>query len=86
MLGKIAELDRKISRPVIEADATLVSFVLYPFAAFFHPKLIWVAYLAVYFFSGRDLHATVVFLLGSGFCLLTTFILKKSCKRFVFGY
>lgn len=81
MLKPIVDLDKKISQPIIQADNMLVSVILYPFAAFFHPKLIFLAYFSVYYFSGYNTHATLVYLLGTGACLLTTFILKKITKR-----
>ena len=81
MLGSIAEIDRKISSHIITADNLPTTMALYPFAAFFHPKLIWIAYLTVYYISQYDLHATLIYLLGTGLCLLTTFILKKLTKR-----
>lgn len=81
MIQKIASFDRKISTPIIEFDHKIISFILYPFAAFFHPKLIWVAYALVYIVTGYDIPSTLLYLVGTGLCLLTTFILKKFTKR-----
>ena len=81
MLKAIGEVDRKISKPIIEADNVLVSIILYPFAAFFHPRLIFLAYFSVFYFSAKNIHITGIYLIGTGICLLTTFILKKITKR-----
>lgn len=82
MLGAIAEFDRSISQPIIAMDILPVSIVLYPCAAFFHPKLIWLAYTLVFLASGYDPHATIVYLLGTGVCLLTTYLLKRQTRRY----
>ena len=82
MLGHIAKLDHKISTPIIQMDKKLVSWILYPCAAFFHPKLIWIAYMLVYYLSGYDVYTTLLYLLGTGMCLLTTYILKRLTKRY----
>jgi hypothetical protein len=86
MLGHIAKFDHKISTPIIHMDKKLVSWILYPCAAFFHPKLIWLAYLLVYYFSGYHLYTTLLYLLGTGMCLLTTYILKRLTKRYNIYY
>ena len=82
MLGHIAKFDHKKSTPIIHMDKQLVSWILYPCAAFFHPKLIWLAYLLVYYFSGSHIYTTFLYLLGTGICLLTTYILKRITKRY----
>lgn len=81
MLNHVTKFDKKISTPVIQLDKLIISWILYPFAAFFHPKLIWIAYSLVFYFSGFDAHTTLIYLLGTGMCLLTTYILKRSTKR-----
>lgn len=86
MIKAIANADQALSKPIIYADNLPTSILLYPFAAFFHPKLIFLAYLSVYYFSGYDLHATLIYLMGTGICLLTTFILKKFTKRYLLSH
>lgn len=81
VLHHVANFDKKISTPILHLDKKVVSWVLYPFAAFFHPKLIWLAYVLVFYFSGFNVHDTVIYVIGTGLCLLTTYILKKSTKR-----
>lgn len=81
MLEIFGKIDRKLSTYIIQADALPYSLLLYPFAAFFHPQLILFPYLFVYYFSGYDLAATIIYLVGTGICLLTTTLLKKIIKR-----
>lgn len=81
MLQKLAQIDKQLSYYIINADNLPITIILYPFAAFFHPRLILFAYLAVYYFSRKDVHATFLYLLGTGICLLTTTLLKKMTKR-----
>lgn len=81
MLQSIANFDKKISTPIIELDKKIISWILYPCAAFFHPKLIWIAYVLVFYFSRYDTHTTLVYVIGTGICLITTTILKKFTRR-----
>lgn len=81
MLQKIGHFDNKISTPIINLDKKIISWILYPCAAFFHPKLIWVAYLLVFYFSGYNIYDTLIYLMGTGMCLLTTYILKRFTRR-----
>jgi len=43
LINKLNKIDKKISKIIHELDHTLPTFILYPYAAFFHPGLIWVA-------------------------------------------
>ena len=81
MLKVIDHHDRTISSFVIQSDDPVVSVVLYPFAAFFHPKLIFLAYASVYYCSNYHLPTTFVYVIGTLLCLITTTILKKIMKR-----
>ena len=81
MFNKISEVDKAVSRPLIKLDNLFVTILLYPFAAFFHPKLIFLAYFSVYWISGTDKYATIIYLIGTGICLITTTILKKILNR-----
>lgn len=81
MLTKLEKIDKKISTPIINLDKKIISWILYPLAAFFHPKLIWIAYALIYYFSNRDIYITAIYLMGTGLCLLTTYILKRFTKR-----
>lgn len=82
MLSNIVHFDHKISNPILNLDKKFVSWILYPLAAFFHPKLIWLAYTLIYYFSGYNLRTTLIYLMGTGLCLLTTYILKRYTKRY----
>lgn len=82
ILETLTKFDHKISTPILHLDKKFISWLLYPFAAFFHPKLIWLAYLIVFYVSGYKIHTTLVYLIGTGMCLLTTFLLKKFTKRY----
>ena len=81
MLQTISDVDKKVSRPIIEADNPIVSIILYPFAAFFHPRLIFLAYFSVFYFSAKNIHITGIYSIGTGICFLTIFFLKKIIKR-----
>ncbi len=81
VLTYVSSFDQRISKPIISLDHKIISWILYPFAAFFHPKLIWLAYVLVFYYSGFNVHDTVIYVIGTGLCLLTTYILKRSTKR-----
>ena len=51
ILDKINTVDQTISKKIHQADNIIITCFLYPFAAFFHPKLIWIAYSAIYILS-----------------------------------
>lgn len=82
-IARLHKLDHKISRWVHELDHLLPTAILYPFTAFFHPGLIWVAYLTIYYLSQYNLKFTLLYALGTLTCLLTTMFLKKVTNRFV---
>ena len=81
MLKVIDQCDKRISRSIIQTDAPIISGVLYPFAAFFHPKLIFLAYASVYYCSNYHVPTTFIYVIGTLLCLITTTILKKVIKR-----
>jgi positive regulator of sigma E activity len=81
MLQKLNKIDQRISKWIHRKDHLISSVILYPFAAFFHPGLIWLAYLTVYLFSYQNLRLTVAYALGTLTCLLITFFIKKLAKR-----
>ena len=82
IIGYLRHLDHKISGHIHQADNIVISCILYPFAAFFHPQLIWIAFMCVYYFSGQNLNFLAVYIVGVLLCLLTIFMLKKSLKRY----
>lgn len=86
MFGVIYKLDKGISSPIIKLDNIIVSILLYPFAAFFHPKLIFLAYASVYYLSNYHIPKTIIYLLGTAICLITTTLLKKILKRYIIMY
>ena len=81
IISKIKHIDRIISGHLHQLDNIIVSCILYPFAAFFHPGLIWIAFGSVYFFSNYNLEFLTIYIIGVLLCLLTIFLLKKSLKR-----
>ncbi len=80
MLKSISNFDRRMSAPIIHLDSKPATYILYPFAAFFHPKLIWIAYASVYLVSGC-VESTLVYLAATLFALICTTILKKITRR-----
>lgn len=80
-LLKLKNTDHKISGSLHQLDQIIVSFILYPFAAFFHPGLIWIAFLSIYYFSGYNFEFLAIYVIGVLLCLLTIFLLKKTLKR-----
>jgi hypothetical protein len=81
-LNELNKLDHKISKWIHRKDHLLISTILYPFAAFFHPALIWIAYLTIYLYSRSNLRFTAVYALGTLICLLITTIVKKIVNRY----
>jgi hypothetical protein len=81
LINKLNKLDKKVSKLIHELDHALPTYVLYPFAAFFHPGLIWMAYVLVYYFSDFDLRYTALYALCTLICVILTTVLKKLAKR-----
>lgn len=81
ILGYLNHLDNKISGRIHQLDNIIISCILYPFAAFFHPGLIWIAFTSMFYFSDYNLNFLVVYIAGVLLCLLTIFLLKKALKR-----
>jgi hypothetical protein len=86
LLQKLNKLDQRISKWIHRKDHLISTVVLYPFAAFFHPGLIWLAYLTVYLFSYQNLRYTATYALGTLACLLITTFIKKIAKRYEYFY
>jgi len=84
VLREINKIDHRISKWIHHKDHIIISSILYPFAAFFHPKLIWIAYLAVYFLSQENVRFTAVYALGTLTCLILTTVIKKIVKRYLY--
>lgn len=82
LIKKLHKIDNKVSHWIHNIDHLVPTTILYPFAAFFHPGLIWVAYLSVFYLSEYNLRFTLLYALGTLFCLLITFVLKKVTKRY----
>ena len=83
---KLHKLDHKISDKIHQLDHALPTYILYPFTAFFHPGLIWIAYLSILHLSHYDVGFTLLYMLATLICLVITTILKKVTKRLVFSY
>lgn len=81
IFAKLNKLDHKISKWIHKKDHLVSTVILYPFAAFFHPGLIWVAYLSIYLLSHQNVRLTVAYALGTLICLLVTTFIKKMTKR-----
>lgn len=86
MLSALIELDRKFSLWIMDIDTGLVSKTLYPFAALFHPGLIWIAYISILYFSNIDLALTALYVLATLISVILTTILKKIFKRYLYVY
>ena len=82
LLAYLNHIDNKVSGRIHQLDNIIVSCLLYPFAAFFHPGLIWVAFLTIYFFSHYNLNFLIMYVIGVLLCLLTIYLLKKTLKRY----
>jgi hypothetical protein len=54
IISKLKHFDHKISGNIHQIDNIIISCILYPFAAFFHPGLIWIAFGSIYFFSNYN--------------------------------
>lgn len=80
-LHSSTKLDKTISKWIHNKDNIVTTVILYPFAAFFHPGLIWLAYLTVYLFSHGNIRFTAVYLFATIICLLTTTLIKKIANR-----
>lgn len=55
ILSKLKHFDHKISGYIHQLDNLIISCILYPFAAFFHPGLIWIAFSMIYLVSNYNL-------------------------------
>jgi hypothetical protein len=86
LLAQLNSWDQKASKWIHRKDHLLSTLVLYPFAAFFHPGLIWLAYLAIFSFAHGDTRITTVYALGTLLCLIVTTLLKKIAKRYSSRY
>lgn len=83
ILNEMNKMDHKISKWIHRKDHLIITTLLYPFAAFFHPGLIWIAYLTIYLYSHGNVRFTAVYALGTLICLIITTIVKKIAKRYV---
>jgi hypothetical protein len=79
--GYLHHLDNKVSGRIHQLDNIIISCLLYPFAAFFHPGLIWIAFTSMYYFSNYNLNFLVVYVAGVLLCLITIYLLKRTLKR-----
>jgi len=82
MFKQLNSLDHSLSSILHNKDSLPLTAILYPLAAFFHPGLIWIAYLLVYYFSIYSIRFTAVYALGTLICVIATTILKKIIKRY----
>lgn len=82
MLSLLVDLDRRFSLWIMDIDTGFISTVLYPFAALFHPGLIWIAYLSVFYFSNYDLAVTALYVLATIISVIMTTILKRIFRRY----
>ena len=81
-MKRVTQLDHRISGTIHRSDNIIATVLLYPLAAFFHPGLIWIAYLSIYILSLYSLKLTAVYILGTLCCLITTTLLKRIAKRY----
>ena len=81
MLSTISNLDRRLSLWIMDIDTGFTSKLLYPFAALFHPGLIWIPYLSILYLSNIDLAFTALYVLATLISVILTTILKKIFRR-----
>ena len=81
ILGYLHHIDNIVSGRIHQLDNIVISCILYPFAAFFHPALIWIAFTSMYYFSNYNLNFLIVYVAGVLLCLLAIYILKRTLKR-----
>jgi hypothetical protein len=86
ILGHLNHYDNKISGRLHQLDNIIISCILYPFAAFFHPGLIWIAFGSMFYFSNYSINFLIVYIVGVLFCLLTIYLLKRTLKRYLYFY
>lgn len=77
----IGDIDRKLSRVVLDLDNPIVSAILYPFSSMFHPKMIGIPIFIVYYLSKRNLFDVALYAAGMLACLIMTTILKRKFNR-----
>lgn len=80
-ISNLSNMDRELSRPIIHLDRKEVTWLLFPFSSLFHPKMIWIPLLIVFYLSGWKLYDVGVYLLGMLVCLICTTVLKRHFKR-----
>jgi hypothetical protein len=83
-MENLHRLDQKVSMWIHDLDHLIPTYILYPFAAFFHPGLIWIPYLSILYLSNYDLGFTLLYVVGTLLCLIATTLLKKIAKRYLF--
>ena len=81
MLSALINFDRRLSNWIMSIDTGFTSKLLYPFAALFHPGLIWVAYLSILYLSDFDLAFTALYVLATLISVILTTILKRIFRR-----
>ena len=86
ILSEFKQIDVNISKHIHELDHPVLTYVLYPFTAFFHPGLIWIPYLSVFYLSTFDLEVTFLYLIATLVCLINTTLLKKIFRRYTLAY
>ena len=79
ILNWLSHLDHKISKPLHSLDHWIPTALLYLSTSFFHPRLFWIAIVAIYWLG--DTWTASVYGAGMLLCLGCTFILKKITKR-----
>lgn len=77
----LTTLDISLSHRLHNTDTLVLSCILYPFAAFFHPKLIWLAFVSIYYVT-NSISVMLVYIISTLLCLLTTTLLKRLISRY----
>ena len=80
-VGSIQELDHYISEPILTLDHPVASWFLLPFSSLFHPKMIWIPILTIYYMSGKSVLDAAYYGFGMVVTLLVSTLLKRRLKR-----
>lgn len=82
-IKNLVELDHHVSEYLLKLDNPYVTYFLLPFSSLFHPKMIWIPILTIYYLSSRSILDAIYY----GLCMLVTLIfstlMKRNFKRYI---
>jgi hypothetical protein len=80
-MSSLGAIDRQLSQPILTLDNPIISAILFPFSSMFHPKMIWIPILIVYYLSKKSLFDVALYCAGMLVCLIMTTLLKRKINR-----